>query len=386
MSRKRNTASRVASSRVADDLKIIKGIGPAFEKSLKAAGIRTFTQLAKELPEDVATYTTNLSASQIRKQGWIPQARKLASNKPGSKPRKMDTAVSPSHQHYENFTLEFLLTEKNTIRRLRIVHVQSGDMDSWTKWKPENISDFLSRHTKARFPKSKTRKSKPAIKTTKAAAPLKPKTKQSKNTTRKSSQPVAKSPLRKFSQKTKAPSFPEEKIRQTEPPRPEPRKSTYLAPITFFPSIRNSSKNNSRQPKIPPMLVEQKEQTQKVRLLKWIISVAGSNQPVRTLSHDQTFDVRLTLDLSNLSISKKSKLDIAGRLSAKKLGSEVRHIIGETQAIVPYSPTIDLSVGNVALEQGLYRLRAQIRLNDLEAAPLQNSIISSLEGGLFQVY
>ena len=38
MARKRTTTSRVASSRVVDDFKIIHGIGPLYEKHLRDAG------------------------------------------------------------------------------------------------------------------------------------------------------------------------------------------------------------------------------------------------------------------------------------------------------------------------------------------------------------
>lgn len=385
MTRKRNTASRAASSRVADNLKSIKGIGPAFEKCLHNAGVRTFAQLAKKSPEDVATHISNLSASQIRKQGWITQARTLASRKAGPTPHKTEANGLPSRQHYENFTLEFLLTEKNHIRRLRVVHIQSGDVDSWTRWNPDDVSGFLARHTKARFPKRTARKSgapaarsKPAAKATKPKGTVKPKTKRNTKAVKKVSTHAVQTAPKAISQKPKATPVPEEKKGQVEAVQPEPKEIKYLAPITFIPAVRASAKNTSREPKAASASVDEKQQEEKVRVLNWVISIAGSNQPVRSLSHDQTFDVRLTLDISRLAIPRKSNLDITGKLFAKKLGSTVRHAIGETQAIIPYSPTIDLTIGKAALTQGLYRLEAQINLSDSEAA--------SLQGGLFQVY
>lgn len=339
MTRKRTATSWVASSRVADDLKRITGIGPAFEKSLHNAGIRTFAQLAKLSPEDVATRISKLSANQIRNQRWIPQARKLASKETGSKSRRKKAVESPFSQHYENFTLEFLLTEKNKIRRVRIVHIQSGDVDSWTRWNTDEVSSFLSRHTKARFPKRRARRD-------------------------------------------KVPAAKEEKVVEIpKPPAAVPAEADqreYLAPISFRPAVQSPTPAKSSQPKPLTDASDHMPGGDKVRLLKWINSTTDSIEPVQSLPHDQIFDVNLTLDISSLPMTTKSRLDITGTLLAKKLGTHERRVIGETQAVLPFSPTIDLRVGKLTLEQGLYRLEAQIRLRDTVAA--------SFQGGLFQVY
>jgi|FLYN01.1.fsa_nt_gi large subunit ribosomal protein L21 len=62
-----------------DDLTLINGIGPAFEKALNAAGIYTFTQLAEQDPDDLASrLTARITAERIRRDRWIEQARELA--------------------------------------------------------------------------------------------------------------------------------------------------------------------------------------------------------------------------------------------------------------------------------------------------------------------
>jgi predicted flap endonuclease-1-like 5' DNA nuclease len=71
----RRTTARAESGK--DDLKIIKGIGPALEKKLNAAGIRTFAALARltvgEL-EDILGNTRRL----VKEGELIAQAKKLA--------------------------------------------------------------------------------------------------------------------------------------------------------------------------------------------------------------------------------------------------------------------------------------------------------------------
>jgi len=68
-----------AASAARDDLTLINGIGPAFEKALNGAGIHTFAQLADQTPEGLASrMTTRITADRIRRDRWIEQARELA--------------------------------------------------------------------------------------------------------------------------------------------------------------------------------------------------------------------------------------------------------------------------------------------------------------------
>jgi predicted flap endonuclease-1-like 5' DNA nuclease len=66
----------------ADDLKRIKGIGPATEKRLKAAGIESWSQLAAldDAGIDALAEEIKVSADKIRKEEWAEQARDLQAN------------------------------------------------------------------------------------------------------------------------------------------------------------------------------------------------------------------------------------------------------------------------------------------------------------------
>ena len=65
----------------ADDLKKIKGIGPALERQLNELGIWHFDQIAAWTPEQVAWIDGNLVRFKGRatRDGWVEQARILAS-------------------------------------------------------------------------------------------------------------------------------------------------------------------------------------------------------------------------------------------------------------------------------------------------------------------
>ena len=337
MTRKRPIVSRVASSRAVDDLKVIRGIGLLTEKHLHDAGIRTFAQLAAKSPEDVAAHIPTLSVNQVRNQGWILQARKLASKRGEPKPGKEKTTALTGRQHYENFTIEFLLNDKNKIRRMRVMHVQSGDVDTWANWHPEEIFQFLARHTGVRVlnvhPTSKT-----TAHPVGTNGDVEPKT-----ANIITSNPIPKEPIHQ--------AFPETILKTPPADSSAPRNLIHC-----------------------------------IHLLEWTNSPTNSQQSIRSLPHDKNFEVKLTLDISKASLANCTQLDITGMLYAKKLGGGSRQVIGESQWIVPYSPIINLDIDNATLAQGIYRLEASVRFNPTEAAPFPAGIDASFQGGLFQVY
>lgn len=69
-----------AASGEGDDLTQLSGVGPALLKKLNAAGISTFAQIAAWTEADVAEFDEKLSfKGRIEREGWIAQAKELAS-------------------------------------------------------------------------------------------------------------------------------------------------------------------------------------------------------------------------------------------------------------------------------------------------------------------
>jgi seryl-tRNA synthetase len=60
------------------DLKIVRGIGPKFEKALKAAGITALRQIAEftEADVDAVAKTLGIRPERIRKDDWVGQAKR----------------------------------------------------------------------------------------------------------------------------------------------------------------------------------------------------------------------------------------------------------------------------------------------------------------------
>jgi len=364
MARKRTHAARNVSSRVADDFTRIDGIGPITMKRLHSSRIYTFAQLAALSAEGITSLIPSLSTKQILNQSWIQQARELASSKAASKTLENEPSISASRQHYENFTLEFLLSEKNKVRRLQIVHIQSGDVDTLTKWDAERLIDFLARHTSVRLPYAKSI----VLTTQKVHPPLKPST-SSEQPSEVATKTVSIAPIGRTEENIDlSPSL--EFIESTVP---------VLAPADQLPSGGVPQQVSS--PAVSASTIS------KIRLLEWKIFLSSTKQILHNLHHDQCFDVNLTLDLANASLPSTSQLDFNVSIYAKKLGDGPRRLIGETQKTMPYAEVVDLTVGNASLPQGLYRLEAFVTLVPTDASlSTKPDINIPVQGGLLQLY
>mgnify|MGYP001169041372 FL=1 len=76
---KNDDKPKVASKKVADDLKQLSGVGPALEKKLIGAGVTSFSQIAAWTAKDVAAMDDSLSLKgKVDKEGWVKQAKKLS--------------------------------------------------------------------------------------------------------------------------------------------------------------------------------------------------------------------------------------------------------------------------------------------------------------------
>ncbi|GAA6181028.1 hypothetical protein NBRC116594_24660 [Shimia sp. NS0008-38b] len=72
----KKAAAKVASK---DDLKQLKGVGPALEKKLHENGVTTFAQIAAWGAADIEDMDTKLSfKGRIARDGWVDQAKQLA--------------------------------------------------------------------------------------------------------------------------------------------------------------------------------------------------------------------------------------------------------------------------------------------------------------------
>jgi hypothetical protein len=117
------------------------------------------------------------------------------------------------------------------------------------------------------------------------------------------------------------------------------------------------------------------------------ILAAGSSVPRRLLPHDQLSDIRLTLDLSEVTVPGNSLLDYKAVIYRKSRSDPSGQIVAESEGTIEPADnvTIDATVNLLAV--GSYRLSATVMLELLGTKPTSNSeCIAVFEGSRIRVY
>lgn len=117
-----------------------------------------------------------------------------------------------------------------------------------------------------------------------------------------------------------------------------------------------------------------------------MIGVASAG-PRRTLAHNEPFDVRLTLDLSELLVPGNTQLHYKTSIYGKGRGRP-GVVIGEAQGTIIPRARVAITVGgNTLPEEGIYQLTATVVVGlptmKLAARPGTTAIV---DGGLLEVY
>jgi hypothetical protein len=336
MARKQSLIPSAVPTQMPDDFRLIRGIGPVLAERLCDAGIHTYEELASMSPARLAACIGELSVKQIARQNLIGQARKMITQKARSKADKQERLAPAVRQHYENFTIEFLLDEKNEGRRTRIVHVQSGDADSWTGLGTEKLIPFLVRHTGLHDPRKKLTLNKSAAVHGK---PLQTKKDQSKPVRRSSEAPII---------------------------------------ATAVMSSQQSAETLSTVLQLPEVVDH--VGTLQTRDLK--VTLPGSDIPIFFLHQGQPYVVQLTIDHSNGLAPRTTKLMYKTTVIFKQVGGPCQSML-ETNGTLGTTESLSLHLSGTNLTPGMYRLSAFVRLIG-ERALLGPTAF--LKGGLLQVY
>ncbi len=364
MTRQGTNTTRAMQLEPLDDLTCIHGIGPIIKRRLHKGGIYTLVDLAESSVDAIAAILPNMSAKQITKQGWIPQARKLVSGKAKTIARKKKITGSTSHQHYQNFTLEFLLDEKNRTHRLRLIHVQSGDVDTSVGWDTGRLINFLSRHTGAHLPNPKSATSmaaKPELAVTLSSSAGQPSEEMPKPT----SMPLIEGSNSKINLQ----------------PWIETVQSICQRPVSINLPAAEALSQQIPSAESPASPINQ------ICLLEWKTFLDKTIQSTPIIPHDKKLDTSLTINIANTSLAEFPQLDVTLFLYAKKIGGGHRQVIGDVKETIPYANNLDLAICNASLPVGLYRLEALLTLTPGGASFLaRSSVRATFSGGLFQFY
>ncbi len=321
-----------------DDFEVITGIGPALARQFREAGIQTYSELASLSPAQLAKKVTGLSVKQITRQDWIGQARKLSPNQTHSKSTQKVTSKQLIRQHYENFTIEFLLDEKKIVHRTRVVHVQSGDADTWAGWEADQLIDFLARHSEAHIPEKKLRHQETSTVPTQS--------------------------LRS----------PEEKSEPTGVKRPDT--------VSLVSEICEAVQPH-REIDRPILHSPVNTDVSGVLCLRDLsVLLVGSTNSVNSLRQDQRFHVQLTLDLTNVVARHHVPLRCKTKVNFKQLGG-ASFLAAEESHSIKLADCVTLDIPCTNPPPGLYRPEALVNLLSDETA---HGLMASLKGELIQFF
>lgn len=320
-----------------DDFSLIKGIGPILSKRLHKAGIYSYNQLAVLSPAALAEKISGLSAKQITRQDWIGQAHKLAPQKTRFKSPIKKVTKRIIRQHYVNFTIEFLLDEKNRIRCTRVVHVQSGDADTWAGWGADQLVDFLARHAGAHIPAKRFEIPENSV-------------------VRRQSHGITDS----------APSLIEVKSPAPLPPLSDIREIAQSSTEVIKPVLQSSANTN-----LAGIL----------RLQDFKVLPIGSDAPVLSLRQNQPYHVWLTLDLNNVVLPNNIPLSYKATINFKQLGG-ANCLVAEESSTIQLSDCVTLDIICASPPPGTYRPETFVRLFSDET---DLGLMASLKGDLIQV-
>ena len=138
---------------------------------------------------------------------------------------------------------------------------------------------------------------------------------------------------------------------------------------------------------VPPPVVAITEPTGVLRLSQIETVLAGSYMPQNFFTHDQLFNIHLTLDLRNVRIPADTEFRYRTTIYSKSLEGHPGQVVGETSGIVTSTDRITVSVEGIALPKGTYRLKAILILNPMTTEPVQQpGLVASNESDLLQIF
>lgn len=137
----------------------------------------------------------------------------------------------------------------------------------------------------------------------------------------------------------------------------------------------------SPEPTPPPPVTTNPASVLRLRELEIISTEANSRRNI--LYHNQSFDMHLTLDLTEITPPDDTLLDYTAIVYAKSLSGGPPQIVGEARGAITAVDSITIKVKGAAPPRGIYRLEASVTLMLLSQGV---NLTAFLESGLLQIY
>jgi hypothetical protein len=344
MAGKRSPTNRDAEPQRTDDLKLINGIGPGVEKRLNDIGIFTFTQLAALSPADLAAAVAGLaglSTERIIKQDWIGQARKLAEESAITEAQEKIEAPADSGQ-------------ANTFKT---------PVDPSSSSSEDTAPSMTGYHT-ANFQVELLLDENNYVRST-HVMDVQGKREQTWLS-------VPNTELLDFMNQSAGVNFASDEPVLVTAEEPEPALAVVEEPEHVPEGVAESTP-----------LTAKLGLTGTLHLRDMKLLTAGSSEPRKLLPHDQRFDVRLTLDLTEITVPTNTPLDYKASIYGKSRSDPSGQIVGETEGTIKPADNVTIDVEGNPLPEGTYRLAARVML----ALPgTKSDIMDVIDGGRVQVY
>lgn len=319
------------------DFTRIRGISPKIASRLQEVGILTFEKLAAMTPNEVVArigIASGVSSEAIAKKDWIGQAAKLAEQ---PEPVESGSIKTEPELHAVNYLVELFLDDQNQVRRTRIHHVESDEENAWEGWQEQELITFFTRRAELSIPKQTTPK------------PIEQPT----------NQPEMVAVSLKKSVKGSA-----------------------------SPTVISSMTKTAAQKAQPDMgTTGEVGAIGQLRLQGLELVPADLNSPSRSFSHNQDFNIRLNLNMTEIADIGNELFNYDVRIRAKSLTGEEHQSITQEQGVIAQADETTLNLKGKLLPPGVYRMSASLTLSPQNAKIASGrNLTTSLDGGLFEVF
>jgi len=348
MDSKRSRSSETGSSAKADNFKLIKGVSGKVELRLRQAGILTYTQFASLSPEDLITIVGDLSGLTVEKiirQDWTGQARELALRPKSDEPAE-GAPPKDNGERVATFVTEMSLNANNDIISTHVRHVQSGDEMRWGRWREDQFIKFFIEHANPRAAQTSVNQE---AEKSEVPPPVSP-----------SEMP----PLEQTEVEADSSETPAEPIRDAQKTEhaPEPY---HASPAIAEIATKTASDVSKARTEIATKVMT--EIAGKPRASKLEVVAAGSDLPSMLVRHDQPFNLRFSLDLSNVAAGREEPLAYTAVVHARSLSDKRAQSFSRTSGRISPSDNTVIKLSGIGLRPGSYRLGVDVMIHQPRA-------------------
>lgn len=312
-----------------DDFTRIRGMNEYVANRLSEVGIPTYSKLASMSPEEIISRLgteAGYTVEAIEKRDWISQASALALKSVTGKSAE-EVESSQADLTEVSYVIELLLDKNKRVRRTKVLHVKSNEDQVWKGWESARLLDYFVNRPELRL--------------------------------------VDEKPFALFAKSS--------------------RTESSQKPAAM---VSESAKSNGlkKDPDNQIRSTAQFTSAGKVRPRSFEVINLLTNQPCNSLGEGKPYNLRLSLDLTEASLSDKEPLICIMVVNAIRMEDRWRQTICSNNCKIAPAKKVYLNFEGGALTAGIYRLVATVTLSQMPGRESQRRDYTvHLESGLVQI-